>query len=64
MNKVPMDGLLGVCLSGSGSTIMAIATGHFEEIALAMQAALALEHQSAHPLILEIDTAGSITSLL
>lgn len=33
MTPSTQPGLLGVCLSGAGPTILALATGHFEEIA-------------------------------
>ena len=33
MTPGTQPGLLGVCLSGAGPTILALATGHFEEIA-------------------------------
>lgn len=33
MTPDSQPGLLGVCLSGAGPTILALATGHFEEIA-------------------------------
>ncbi len=33
MTPATQPGLLGVCLSGAGPTILALATSHFEEIA-------------------------------
>jgi homoserine kinase len=33
MTPTTQPGLLGVCLSGAGPTILALATSHFEEIA-------------------------------
>ena len=33
MNPSTQPGLLGICLSGAGPTILALATDHFEEIA-------------------------------
>ena len=33
MNPTTQPGLLGICLSGAGPTILALATGRFEEIA-------------------------------
>jgi len=33
MTPKTQPGLLGVCLSGAGPTILALATGHFDEIA-------------------------------
>jgi homoserine kinase len=33
MNPAGQPGLLGICLSGAGPTILALATDHFEEIA-------------------------------
>lgn len=33
MNPSTQPGLLGICLSGAGPTILALATGNFEEIA-------------------------------
>lgn len=33
MTPATQEGLLGVCLSGAGPTILALATSHFEEIA-------------------------------
>lgn len=33
MTPSSQPGLLGVCLSGAGPTILALATGHFDEIA-------------------------------
>jgi homoserine kinase len=33
MNPTSQPGLLGICLSGAGPTILALASGHFDEIA-------------------------------
>jgi homoserine kinase len=33
MNPTTQPGLLGICLSGAGPTILALATDHFDEIA-------------------------------
>lgn len=52
-------GLLGICLSGAGPTILALATENFEKIGNDMTAIFARGGVKARWLQLEIDTEGS-----
>lgn len=52
-------GLLGICLSGAGPTILALATENFEKIGNDMQAIFEKDGVKARWLQLEIDTEGS-----
>lgn len=52
-------GALGAALSGAGSTLLALATDHFEAIGAAMRAALAAHGLQSRVLTLAPDTAGA-----
>ena len=52
-------GACGACLSGGGSAILALATGHFEAIAAALEARAAATGLTGRALILPIDIHGA-----
>jgi homoserine kinase len=53
-------GALGAALSGAGSTLLALATDHFEAIGAAMCAALAAHGLKSRTLTLSVDVAGTV----
>ena len=56
--KVDYEGLLGVCLSGSGSSIMALAVSDFEALGRRMQSILEAKGVSSSVRVLDIDRQG------
>ena len=48
------------CLSGSGSTLLALTTGHADAVGEAMAAALASHGVSARAMALAIDETGAV----
>lgn len=52
-------GLLGICLSGAGPTILALATQNFESIAQAVMARLKLEGIKSEWKVLELANDGA-----
>lgn len=55
-----MPGLLGVALSGSGPTLLALVTENFDKIAEALKETFAKHNISAETKLLEINTQGRI----
>jgi homoserine kinase len=53
-----IPGLLGVALSGAGSTMIAFASGEFESIAREMEDRLRNEHVTARTIRVEVDNVG------
>ena len=53
-------GAAGACLSGSGSTLLALTTGHADAVGEAMAAALASHGVSARAMALAIDETGAV----
>lgn len=53
-------GLLGICLSGAGPTILALATGGFEAIALAAQAVFERAGVVVKWQVLEVGAGSSV----
>ena len=56
------DSLLGVCISGSGSAILAVADNHYDEIGQWMITTLGNKGTPASCLILDLDTEGATIS--
>lgn len=52
-------GLCGICLSGAGPTILALATDNFEFIAQEIQRIFKEENVEVDYKVLEVDTKGS-----
>jgi homoserine kinase len=52
-------GLLGICLSGAGPTILALATGNYDEIAGAIQGIFRQNGVEVDWDVLEVDERGS-----
>ena len=58
LKDAPADSLLGVYISGSGSSVVALADGHYEEIGVWMTDTLAREGTPASYRVLDLDTQG------
>ncbi len=54
------DGLLGICLSGAGPTILALATGGYEKIAEAASAVFAQHDVKTQWRVLSICTGAAL----
>jgi homoserine kinase len=58
--KAAVDaGALGACLSGAGSSILALVSERDNDVARAMQAEAERQHISGHALALDISTTGA-----
>lgn len=59
INNAYENGALGACLSGAGSTILALATENFDKIGLSMVEAFKEVSINAQYKVLEVDTQGA-----
>lgn len=55
-----VDGLIGVALSGSGPTVFALATGHFESVAEALAACFRSRRIECTWRVLDVEKAGRV----
>ena len=58
MNDEDHEGLLGVAISGAGSSMMALATGNTDAIAEVMRERLAKHGLGSRTLVLPVDNVG------
>ena len=59
MTPTTHPGLLGICLSGAGPTILALATGNFDDIAGEIVRIFKVENVEVDWEVLEVDERGS-----